>query len=253
MEKTAGEDKKVMTEVGKLCIENNITEFDIKKHEETISNKINEMKNTENKYSVIDLINKIFLEDIEYKNNDFEFVRLRNEKARAFYNMFIGWRRSNITYNEMVKKMLGYWKKENVNYMYIGSQWGECKRKESDRIANYVRLITKDDKQKVNLAIKKIKIENNFIDYKIMKYIEILYKLSLIEKSEFDEIKYGTSDKRQIFFQNDGLSQELSKKIVNEYSKYILDIGNEEYKINPEILDSFIENNILRVELEYYL
>ena len=42
-----------------------------------------------------------------------------------------------------------------LNYLYIGSKWGECKRQESDRIPNYVRLIIKNEKEHLFCVISK--------------------------------------------------------------------------------------------------
>lgn len=243
----------IKTEIGRYCLENNVVDFEIKKNEDTMQNKLKIIRNSEIQYTIIDLVYKLFIEDIEYIENDFELLRLKNEKARAFYDMFIGWKKDNQTYNEMINHMMKYWDDTKLNYLYIGSKWGECKRKDTDRIPNYVRLITKTEAQKVNYAIKKIKIENDFIDYKLMKYIEILFKVQLIEKDVFNEIKYGTSNEIQIYFQREGLSQELSKKIVNEYSQYIIMNKDGDYNIDKLILQEFNENAILRTELEYFL
>ena len=111
----------------------------------------------------------------------------------------------------------------------------------------------KNKNEKINYAIKKIKIENDFIEYKLIKFIEILYKVDLISKEEYYQIKYGTNNEIQIYFQKEGLSQELSKNLVENYSKYIYQKENEEYGIKPDILEVFNENDILKVELEYYL
>lgn len=243
----------IKMEIGRYCLENNVVDFDIKKNEDTMQNKLEIIRNSEKPYTIMELVYKLFIEDIEYIENDFELLRLKNEKARAFYDMFIGWKKDNQTYNEMINHMMKYWADTKLNYLYIGSKWGECKRKDTDRIPNYVRLITKTEDQKVNYAIKKIKIENDFIDYKLMKYIEILFKVQLIGKDVFNEIKYGTSNEIQIYFQREGLSQELSKKIVNEYSRYIIIDKDGDYHIDKLILQEFNENAILRTELEYFL
>ena len=243
----------IKTEIGRYCLENNVVDFDIKKNEDTMQNKLEIIRNSEIPYTIMELVYKLFIEDIEYIENDFELLRLKNEKARAFYDMFIGWKKDNQTYNEMINHMMKYWADTKLNYLYIGSKWGECKRKDTDRIPNYVRLITKTEDQKVNYAIKKIKIENDFIDYKLMKYIEILFKVQLIGKDVFNEIKYGTSNEIQIYFQREGLSQELSKKIVNEYSRYIIIDKDGDYHIDKLILQEFNENAILKTELEYFL
>lgn len=243
----------INTEIGEYCLENNITDFGIKRNEDTMQKKLKNIRDSGIQYNIMDLVYKLFIEDIEYIENDFELLRLKNEKARAFYNMFVDWKRSNLTYNEMINNMMKYWNDTKLNYLYVGSKWGECKRLDTDRIPNYVRLITKTDSQKVNYAIKKIKIENDFIDYKLMKYIEILFKVQLIDKDVFNEIKYGTSNDMQIYLQKEGLSQELSKKIVNEYQEYIIMDKDGGYHIDKSILQEFNENEILRTELEYFL
>lgn len=253
LENKSKEQYEIKTEIGKYCLENNITEFEIKKNESIMQSIVDNIRSNLQEYSIIDLIYKVFIEQVEYIEKDFELLRLENQKARDFYSMFIGWKRNNTTYKEMVNNMMKYWNDTKLNYLYIGSKWGECKRQESDRIPNYVRLIIKNEKEKVNYAIKKIKIENDFIDYKLMKYIEILHKATLIDKETFYEIKYGTSNDIQIYFQKEGLSQELSKKLVNDYSQYILPKENGEYDIDKTILDKFKENEILKVELNYYL
>ena len=245
--------EEINTEIGRYCLENNVTDFEIKRNEDIMQNKLENIRNSGIQYNIMDLVYKLFIEDIEFIENDFELLRLKNEKARAFYNMFVNWKRSNLTYNEMINNMMKYWNDTKLNYLYIGSKWGECKRLDTDRIPNYVRLITKTDSQKVNYAIKKIKIENDFIDYKLMKYIEILFKVQLIEKDVFNEIKYGTSNDMQIYLQKEGLSQELSKKIVNEYQKYIIMDKDGGFHIDESILEEFNENEILRTELEYFL
>jgi len=243
----------IKTEVGKLCLEGNVTEFNIEENESIIQDKIEQIRKADERPGIIKMIFDIFVKDVHYIVEDHELIRLENEKAQAFYTMFIDWRRNSTNYNEMINKMLTYWKDTNLHFLYIGSKWGECKRKVTDRIDNYVNLTIKTEKEKVNYAIKKIKIESDFLDYKLMKYIEILYKLSLIDYDMYNEIKYGTSDEVQIYFQMEGLSRELSHRLANKYSHFINKNEKEEYIIDKDIIDNFDENEILKVELEYYL
>lgn len=253
LENKINKNEKISTEVGKLCLENNITEFDIKINEKNIENAISKIKLSEEKFSIISLIYKIFIENVEFIDNNQELKRLKNIEAIQFYDIFLRWKKENYTYNEMVNIMVNYWNKNNIEYVYLGSKWGECKRYPTDFLANYVRLTMKNKNEKINYAIKKIKIENDFIEYKLIKFIEILYKVDLISKEEYYQIKYGTNNEIQIYFQKEGLSQELSKNLVENYSKYIYQKENEEYGIKPDILEDFNENDILKVELEYYL
>lgn len=253
LENDINNDEKINTEIGKYCLENNITEFIINKNEDTMQKIIDNIRSSSKKYSIMELVYLIFIKNVEFIDKDYELLRLENEQARAFYEMFIEWKKNNTTYGEMISNLMNYWNSIKLNYLYIGSKWGECKRSNNDHVANYVRLVTKSESEKVNYAIKKIKIENDFIDYKLMKYIEILYKLELINKEVFNEIKYGTSNEIQIYFQKEGLSQELSKKIVNEYKDFIVLNTDGEYQIDKKILDNFNENDILKVELEYFI
>ena len=253
LENKTNENNEISTEVGKLCLENNITEFDIKINEKKIEQNISKIKENEEELSIINLIYKIFVENIEFINNSQELKRLENIQAKQFYDVFLNWKKNNYTYNEMINIMVNYWNKNNIEYVYLGSSWGECKRYYTDRLNNYVKLTQKTKEEKVNYAIKKIKIENDFVEYKLIKFIEILYKVDLVSKEEYYKIKYGTDNEIQIYFQKEGLSQELSKKVVEKYSDYIYEKEKEEYGIKKDIFDNFEENDILRVELKYYI
>lgn len=253
LENKTNENNEISTEVGKLCLENNITEFDIKINEKKIEQNISKIKENEEELSIINLIYKIFVDNIEFINNSQELKRLENIQAKQFYDVFLNWKKNNYTYNEMINIMVNYWNKNNIEYVYLGSSWGECKRYYTDRLNNYVKLTQKTKEEKVNYAIKKIKIENDFVEYKLIKFIEILYKVDLVSKEEYYKIKYGTDNEIQIYFQKEGLSQELSKKLVEKYSDYIYEKEKEEYGIKKDIFDNFEENDILRVELKYYI
>lgn len=245
--------EKIKTEVGKYCLENNVTEFSIYENESIMQEIVDNIRNSSEKYTITELIYSIFIKKVQFIKNDYELLRLENFQARSFYEQFIGFKKNNIAYNEMIKNLINYWETINLKFLYIGSKWGECKRSDEDKLSNYINLTSKTDSEKVNYAIKKIKIENDFIDYKLMKYIEILFKLQLISKDEFNKIKYGTSDELQIYFQMEGLSQDLSKKIITEHLNYIISKPNGEYEIDKRILDVFDHNDILKTELEYFV
>ena len=253
LENKQQDENEIKTEIGKFCLEANVTDFDIVKEEIKLQESVEELRNSTNTYNIVQMIYKIFVQNINFFSAMNDLQRLKYEKTQNFYLMFLAWKGDNVSYNEMINKMLNYWKETNLEYLYLGSKWGECKRSNRDKIANYVRLYSKSDKDKANYAIKKIKIENDFVEYSLMKYIEILYKLALISQDEFNKIKYGTTNEIQIYFQMEGLSNELSKILVEKYSRYIVVKENGEYEIIKEIINEFNENNILKVELEYYI
>jgi len=94
--------------------------------------------------------------------------------------MFLGWRSSGKSYNELINKFIWHWnnnKKEDF-YIYVGSKWGEepSPYKEGFRDL-YIDLSKKSYAQKINIAIIRIKEEQDFVDYKILPYVEILNDL----------------------------------------------------------------------------
>lgn len=247
--------KKVKTPIGKLLLELNINDFNIFDYEELISKRINE-KICDEEDSIVDKIFKIFIDDIEIVSDDKNnIVRLKNESARRFYNLVIGWRKKNYSISQCVEILYAYWKKLSdidKEYVYVGRSFGEIKRNDDDRIPLYVNLNNKLRKEIINLAIVRVKEENDYIDYYLFKYIDLLYKVKLIDKQEYNLIHYGTNDESQIFFQRDGLSRELSKLLAQDYFEYIVNVDNI-YLIDKKILNVFDENEILKYELECYL
>ena len=131
----------------------------------------------------------IFLKDIDIFEDNIN--RLQNTSARNFYSMILDWRSSSASFKEMIGSFLKYWstlKGENL-FVYIGEKWGEEKRSISDFKELYVDLRKKNHSQKVNLAILKIKEEQDFVEFNLLKYIEIINELNLIDTDFYDRIK----------------------------------------------------------------
>lgn len=246
---------KLKTKTGKLMLELNITDFDIFENELLIESRIND-KIIKEEDGIVDKIYKIFIDQINItSDNKDNLIRLESESARNFYNMIINWRKENLSINESVSRLCYYWNSLDSNQrekIYVGRAFGEIKRFESDIVPLYVNLNSKTKKEIINLAIIRVKEENDYIDYKLFKYIDFLYKVGLIDKSEYYLLHYGTNDEMQIFFQKDGLSKDLSKLISNKYRNYVKRLCDSFY-VDKLIFHSFNENEILRYELECYL
>lgn len=244
----------IKTKVGKALLELNITDFNVFEYEELIDTRIlnKEIIQEEN---IIEKIYKIFIDSIALTSNSKNNLkRLENESARKFYSMILSWRKENLSINESVSRLCYYWdnlEKEEKQYVYVGRSFGEIKRQETDMIPLYVNLNEKNKKEKINLAIIRVKEENDYIDYNLFKFIDFLYKFKLINKDDYYLLHYGTSNDIQIFFQRDGLSRDLSKLLGNKYSKYIIS-NNLGFYIDKSILNDFKENDILKYELECY-
>lgn len=247
--------RKIKTEAGKVLLELNINDFDIFENEELIDNRIRNKIITEED-SLVDKIYKIFINDIEMtSDNNMLLKRLENEPARKFYNMMIEWRKENISLKESVSRLVSYWKhlsQDDKSIIFVGKSFGEIKRNDTDRIPLYVNLNNKSEKEIINLAIVRIKEENDYIDYNLFKYIDFLQRFNFININDYNLLHYGTIDDVQIYFQRDGLSRELSKLLASKYKKFLLKSTNG-YFINKEILKKFDDNDVLNYELQSYL
>lgn len=76
--------------------------------------------------------------------------------------------------------------------VYVG-KWADVKCP-ANNIARYTKFVGKNRTQAVNLAIVRIKEEQDFIYNTLSKYLEALYDLDLIEDKFYSQIKYGTDD-----------------------------------------------------------
>lgn len=252
----------VQSEIAKLCYQNNIYDFDIKDNEPNLIVNLNSYReNNTSEISdaneLLSAINSIFIQNIDLKDENFK--RLENLKARNFYSMILTWRSESASFKEMIGSFLAYWNSlpnEQLESIYIGEKWGEKTREGWKKL--FVDLTRKDGSQRVNLAILKIKEEQDYIEFNILKYIEILFELELLEENYYERIKYGTSNKKIITLLKNGFSLELAKILTQEvYSSLILiNIINDEVIIKAEIIEQMeenLENKILIFEVKYHM
>lgn len=241
----------IKTEIGKAMLESNVIEFDIKKYEYAIEDKIKKCNIDDD---LLDKICSIFIEDIELESdNKFAIYRLKQEKAKNYYRMFFQWRMKNASLTEKISRTIHYWKnygdKKNI---FVGERWGNKKRNFTDIKKLYIDITNMPDKEIVNYAILRLKEEDEYIDYSLMKFIELLYKFKKVSDKEYNLIQYGTDNIVQIFFLKDGLSSELSQLLSTKYISYVIKVG-ELYKLKENILQNFDDNKILLNELKYYV
>lgn len=252
----------VHSEIAKLCYQNNIYDFDIKDNEPNLivnlnSYKENNTSEISDSNELLSAINRIFIQNIDLKDENFK--RLENLKARNFYSMILTWRSESASFKEMIGSFLAYWNSlpnEQLESIFIGEKWGEKTRLGWKKL--FVDLTRKNDAQRVNLAILKIKEEQDYIEFNILKYIEILFELELLEENYYERIKYGTSNKKIITLLKNGFSLELAKILTQEvYSSLILiNIINDEVIIKAEIIEQMeenLENKILIFEVKYHM
>ena len=214
------------TVAGKACIMNGITEFDVFAYEVTIQQQVDAYQGESLKISdsntLLETINELFIQHLP-DNGAESLKRLENKEARNFYSMMFGWRVKNKSYAEMISLFVGYWhqlyKKDRNVMVYVG-KWGDVKRLGSN-VARYTKFVGKNRTRVVNLAIVRIKEEQDFIDNTLIKYVEVLHDLDLIEDGFYAQIKYGTDDERTICLIKNGLSLSSAMLLMKKYGEHL--------------------------------
>lgn len=253
----------VQSEIAQLCFKNNVYDFDIKSAEARLIKNLNNYQNTlfpliTDSNQLIEAINSIFFDGIII--TDTNVIRLQNNSARRFYAMIMQWKSLSASYNEMIGSFLSYWKRlsgENL-VIYVGSKWGKDKRNITDRLPLYIDLRKCNQAERVNVAIIRIKEEQDFVEFNLLKYVEIIAELELIDNNFYEKIKYGSSDKKIITLLKNGFSIELAKCITKaNYNNFIsINYQSDQITIREEIITEMEineENKILIFEIKYHI
>jgi len=239
------------TDIGKSCFANNIHDFDIRSSEQRLDRNLrlySELNQTiDSAAGLIDAIATIFFDGVELSEKSQNIQRIKEqESARNFYKMFIGWRIQGESYPYMINRFLRYWEsrvEDAVPEIYVGSRWGDLTR--HGHQALWVNLNEKTQNQKINLAVAKIKEEQEFIDFNILKYLEVLNELEMINTAFYDNVKYGTSDPNKICLLKNGFSMELTKLLLNHYAAHIeINLERETVIYSQELIDRLIANEV---------
>ena len=145
--------------------------------------------------------------------------------------------------------------KDKDPIIYVGSKWGEIVRNGHRNL--WVNLRNKNHLEIINLAIVKIKEEQDFLEHTIIKFIEVLNDMKLLDKSFYNKIKYGTDNINVIFLMEHGFSFYLSKELIDKYANYItINFDNDSYLISEDIIEKMNNdgiNDILIFELKQFI
>lgn len=264
-EKTLLEPSDEYEKVEKIIIENGLSNYYSNISE--VSNKVfqyvklrkNDEKILEN--NIIEKIYNIFIKDQENNITDYEIKRLKNKEAIDYYINYIEYNKKRL--KERIQQQYEYFKSikndPQKREFYIGEAYGEF-AKETEEYEEkfkkvYVDLGNKDDKTLLNLAIAKIKIEDDFISFKINSFVTVLFKVGLIDEDDYNEFVYGTKEYKKLNLIKKGLSINLVNKLnednqlnnikMDEYNNFLANDDLYEY-INK--LDDYE-----RFEIEKYL
>lgn len=242
---TDNNSNKAKTKIGQLCFENNINIFDILEIEKQIDNEVENVNIAQSIDTVFNIIDYLFFSKINDSKGEYNNLkRLREHEAQSFYKMLINWRIMGFTMKVMIDEVVGYWntlREEQSRIVYVG-KWGDKTRGGHKKY--WTDITEKNEYEKVNLAIVRLKEEYDFIDNELVKYIEILYSLELIEESLYLKIKYGTDDKAKIALLNCGISSILSKLLQEKYADmFKADIDNSTVIFSENLVSEMLKNN----------
>lgn len=242
---TDNNSNKVKTKIGQLCFENNINIFDIFEIEEQIDKELENISKAQSIDTVFNTVDYLFFSKINDNQGEYNNLkRLREHEAQNFYKMLINWRIMGFTMKVMIDEVVGYWntlRGEQSRTVYVG-KWGDKTR--GGHREYWTDITEKDEYEKVNLAIVRLKEEYDFIDNEIIKYVEILHSLELIEESLYLKIKYGTDDIAKIALLNCGISSSLSKLLQEKYSNmFTADINNSSVIFSQNLISEMVKNN----------
>jgi len=248
---TGNDARYAMTNLGRFCYVNNITEFDILRYEEEISNLLEGITDTDQKISnaqaLMDLIHVAFIKYIP-ENSYKKLQRLSQDSAKRFYCMLLDWRMRNASYSEMIKRFLDYWGQIDDPLVYV-DKWGDTARSGSYN-ESWVDISQKTNKQKVNLAIVRIKEEQDFLDNQVMKFVETLNDMDLLDKEFYTRIKYGTMDERKITMMKNGFSAGLASLLLEKYAKYLtINVQANTVNLNEAVETAMVDSGENRIHI----
>ena len=253
------------TPIGKRCYVNCITEFDIFDNEDALSSALSSYADRDpidNSEDLLNAINNIFLDSVIFtdkQRRDYRaFLRLSQAAARRFYAMFLSWRQRGSSYKFMIQSYLRYWETIEDPIIYVGSRWGEKKRTDDDFVPAYIDISEKTTAERVNIAIKKIKEEQDFVDNTLLRYVEVLSDLELLDINFYQRIKYGTNNPTLICLLKNGFSIDLARVITsNRYTDYVrIDTTSDEVFVSAGIEEDMTqnrENRVLIFEIRFHI
>lgn len=201
---------------------------------------------------IIDKFHIVFVENLDNYIVDYEIKRLKYEEARNFYKLFI--RNNPKPLNKKIIKQYRYFKhiQNSTNsdkYYYIGEAFGEIKhptRFYENPKEVYVNLDSKEDKYLINLSVVKVCLEEDFVNYKLNNFFNLMLDLKLISIDEYNKTVLGTTNSNKIKLVNLGLSVNMVNRLEEDgqlknisYDEFGNLIKNEHLNAYFDTLDEY--------------
>lgn len=218
-------------------------------------NKIIKEINSWNSYSMLEKINNFFIDDIDDIINDHEVSRLSKEEARKYYENFMLYGRKK-SLNENVVSQLEFFKQKALSEQpkfYFGGSYGEVALEDGGNNKIYVNLHGQSDEKLINLAIVKLKMEEDFVSFKLNKFIVMLFDYDLISKNDYNLYIYGTTDENKIALTKYGLNISLISRLAKDqqlhnlsFDKFNNLVANDKFKAFLRGVDDFYRFEVSR-------
>lgn len=215
---------------------------------------IKEMKHIKNNtnYHWLERLQKIFILSVDNYIIDSEFKRLRNNKAINYYKIYYQNRKKSL--KDRILNELSYFQRRIENgdsIMYIGNGYGEISFPSEDRNVHhnvYIDLKNKNIQERVNIAIVKQKIEDDFTSFKLQMFVQLMYEYKIISKEEYNDIIYGTNNIKKIEMMKMGLTismihrLEQDNQLKNIYFDSNLNLcTNKQFNIYKQNTDDYFQ------------
>lgn len=239
----------VSTEVGRKLLENSITEIDVFLHEERIQQVLEEVSEQYGQISdsntLMAVIYEAFISFIErsHANQTKSLIRLESYKAQTFYAMFLDWKIEKIPLGVMIGRVVKYWDGLPKNTPVFVGSWGDV-AKEGCLREVFTYISEKSTVEKINLAIVRIKEEEDFFDHFIFRFVEILNEIGLIDEEFYKLAKYGTTDKKTIILIQNGFSRGVAGLLLDDYSDYFQIEDGDIVSVDTTIHERLIDDGI---------
>jgi len=209
---------------------------------------------------MMEKIEYLFLRDID-SIADFEVSRLSHAEARNYYesHILIAQKKS---LNENINSQVKYFKKKadsQDSKMYFGLSYGEEPYETESYLSPsnnaYVDLANKNGRQLVNLAVVKLKMEDDFVSFKVNKFIVMLFDYGLISADEYNRYIYGTTDEKKIRLTKYGLSVGIISRLEEDGQLDNLEFDEFNNLRATPALEEFLltVNDFYRFEIRRYI
>lgn len=237
------------TKIGLKLLESNITEIDIFLHEKEIEDVLYRFESLHGKIAdsntLMSVIYDAFISFVDPNNSKQKsnLIRLASDKAQTFYAMFLDWSIENAPLGVLIGRFIHYWEGLPVDTpVFIGS-WGDV-AKDNSHYEVFTYISEKTKSEKVNLAIVRIKEEEDFFDYVIFRFVEILNEIGLIDENFYKLAKYGSTDNKTITMIQNGFSRSVAVLLRKKYSNYISIENGDVVTIDPAIHQQMIRDEV---------